>query len=228
MNPPNHVAIIMDGNRRWAKSNGLQSFKGHAKGKQALQYAIEYCIQNSISYLTCYAFSSENWKRTKEELDYLKDLLLNYLIEAKDKFISNEISLEVIGNYQEFGKEIATKIDDLKESSKNCKKLKLVIALNYGSRQEILNALNNIIKDVKNSDTIIDEQIFNSYLYTANIPEPDLIIRTGGEKRLSNFLLWQSIYSELIFLDVLWPDFKTEDFHKAILEYHTRERRNGK
>jgi undecaprenyl diphosphate synthase len=228
---PVHVAIIMDGNRRWAKKKGLQSVLGHSKGKEALHNAISSAIKHNIKYLTCYAFSSENWDRSKEEIEYLKNLLLDYLVVEKGNFIDNQISLKVIGDYKKFGNEIANKIEEIINLTKDFDKLNLIIALNYGSREEIVHAINNIIKDMKNNviiDSKIDEYIINKYLYTVDIPEPDLIIRTGGDKRLSNFLLWQSIYSELIFLDVMWPDFNEIDFNNAILEYSGRERRKGK
>ncbi len=227
----NHLAIIMDGNRRWAKLNNLDLFEGHKKGCENIRLLLELAIKNNIKYLSAYAFSSENWGRTDEEISYLKTLIVYYLEKEREYFIKNKIKLVVIGNYQEFGVEISQSIKNLETETQNFDSLVFVIALNYGSKLEILRAVNNIVADVKNNNLVqnlINEDLFSSYLYTKNIPDPDLLIRTGGEKRLSNFLLWQLSYAELFFEEAMWPEFNEDCLNKAIETFYLRERRIGK
>lgn len=227
----NHLSVIMDGNRRWAKLNNLDFFEGHKKGSENIRLLLELAIKNDIKYLSAYAFSSENWGRTEEEVSYLKSLIIYYLDNERDYFIKNKIKLLVIGEYKEFGEDVSKKIKDLEIETQNFDRITFIVALNYGSRSEITRAVNNIILDVKSnkiSQDFIDEVLFSNYLYTKNIPEPDLLIRTGGEKRLSNFLLWQLSYTELFFEDTMWPDFNEDCLNKAIQTFYSRERRIGK
>lgn len=226
-----HLAVIMDGNRRWSKLNNLDFFDGHKKGSENIRLLIELAIEEGIKYLSVYAFSSENWNRSQREILYLKELMVYYLESEKEYFINNKIKLKVIGEYEAFGEEISSKIDSLQEATKDFDKITLIVALNYGSRAEIIRATKQISEDIKNnkiSEKEITEHLFSKYLYTRNIPDPDLIIRTGGEQRLSNFLLWQLSYSEMLFENIMWPDFNKESFNKAIKIFYGRERRIGK
>lgn len=224
-----HVAIIMDGNRRWAKSKAFNVFLGYDRGIDSLRLAIDGAIDFSIKYLTVYAFSKENFNREESEVSYLKNLLSSYLDNEHDFFIQRQIKVKVIGDYSVFGESISKKISKLELDTAHFNKLQFNVALNYSSHQEILRAVNNIIANHKADNTLlVNQELFEKNLYTADIPNPELLIRTGGEKRLSNFMLWQLSYTELVFLDVLWPDFTKEHFGKAIEEYSSRERRLGK
>ncbi len=225
-----HVAIIMDGNGRWAKNKGLPRYLGHKKGAEAVQLVIECCREEKIKYLTLYAFSSENWQRSKEEIDNLMELLRYYLDNHFDDYHKAEIKVKVIGDLSKLPSDICQKIANIENVTKNNSGLNLCIALSYGSRQEIISAVKDIANDVKAGKIAIDnidENLLDTHLYTKNIPDPDLLIRTGFEKRLSNFLLWQLAYTELVFSDILWPDFKAQNFKDALNEYKARERRYG-
>lgn len=227
---PAHIAIIMDGNGRWATLRNMPRIAGHKKGADSVREVIESCIEMGVPYLTLYAFSSENWQRPREEVSGLMELLNFYLRKEISSLHKNGVKLNFIGNRSLLGGDIIGKLKDAEELTKNNTKLVLTIALSYGSRQEITTAVGNIVQDVlKNniSPEEIKEQLVCNYLDTATLPDPDLLIRTGGEQRLSNFLLWQLAYTELFFTDVLWPDFRKEDLKFAISEFSKRERRYG-
>ena len=230
-NIPKHIAIIMDGNGRWAKNKGLPRVAGHRAGVKVLQNIIKKSCDIKIKYLTLYAFSSENWNRPKSEIQDLMDILSSYLNTDAQKLINNGIKLTVIGRRDRLKASIISKINLLENDSKNNKNLNLVIALDYGGREDIRQAFVSLFSKLKNTNEI-DKEIsledINSNLMTKNIPDPDLIIRTSGEYRISNFLLWQSAYSEYIFLDCNWPDFNEKKFMKALKEYKLRDRRFGK
>ncbi len=234
MNPlPNHVAIIMDGNRRYAKELGLSLEKGHEFGKDKIKELIEWCFEIKIKNLTLYAFSTENFERGKNEVSAIMSLCKNELDKAlKDsKIHNNQIKINVIGNLESLPIKIKKSAIYIMEKTKNYNNYLLNIALAYGGREEITNAIKNIVKDVQNNKLRINEitkSKVSSYLYTNGIPDPDLILRTSGEERISNFLLWQLAYSELYFSDVYWPAFKKRDFLKAIITYQQRKRRFGK
>lgn len=227
---PQHVAIIMDGNGRWAKARGLPRSIGHQKGAEAVRQTLLACRDVGVKYLTLYAFSQENWKRPADEVKQLMQLLRYYLQHELTTLHKNNVCLKVIGDRAGLAEDIAAQITQAEQYTGNNTGLYLYIALNYGSRQEIVHAARMLARQVKEGELSvehIDEATFENALYTANIPSPDLYIRTSGEKRLSNFLLWQSAYTELFFTDKLWPDFKKEDFLLAIQEYMQRERRYG-
>lgn len=227
---PAHIAIIMDGNRRWARQRNLDIKLGHKKGAENLEEIAKYCNKIGIKYLTVYAFSTENWKRTKEEVGALMLLLQNYLdIFAKTADSENMI-IKMLGNRDGLSDGLLKKIDNVVEKTKNNTGLTLNVAFNYGGRDEIVNATKSIAKQVKNGEINIEdinEQLLSNNLYTQNIPDPDLMIRTSGEIRTSNFLPWQLVYSEFYFTEKLWPDFSTEELDKAILEYNKRTRKFG-
>ena len=225
-----HVGIIMDGNRRWAKSNGLKSIEGHKKGAINVKEIIKIAINCKIKHLTLFAFSSENWKRTNEEIEDLISLLRFFLKRQINELLKNDICLRILGEISLFPRDIIKDLNKLSERSKENKTLNLIIAINYGSRQEITSTLKKIAHDIvckKITINDINEEIISNNLYTKGIPDPDLIIRTGGDCRLSNFLLWQSAYSELIFIKKYWPEFNQDDFLSAINEFNQRERRFG-
>ena len=230
-NVPRHVAIIMDGNGRWAKQQGKPRVFGHKNGVKAVRETIEAAGNAGIKALTLYAFSTENWNRPKAEIRTLMTLLVTSLKnEAKD-LMKNNIKLQVIGNHESLPKLVIKGLNKVIEQTKNNTALTLTIALSYGSRQEIVNAFKNISKKVVNNEISIeeiDENIINNHLYTFTLPDVDLLIRTSGEKRISNFLLWQIAYAELHFTDVLWPDFSKNEFYNAIIEFQNIERRFGK
>ncbi len=229
-NMPQHVAIIMDGNGRWARERGLPKIAGHRAGVKAAQEAIKAARDLKIKVLTLYTFSTENWKRPKREIDSLFNLLGEYLNKAENKFNENSIKFSVIGNIEALPESISIKVKEIVESTKNNTGLVLNLALNYGGRLEIINAVRKISNDVKKGAIAIEditEDKFHEYLYTNNLPDPDLLIRTSGEFRVSNFLLWQMAYTELYVTKKLWPDFKKSDFEKAVSEYQKRKRRFG-
>lgn len=229
---PRHIAIIMDGNRRWAKEHKLDSSFGHKKGAEVLETVAKYCNKIGIEALTVYAFSTENWKRTKEEVGAILLLLNMYL----DKFLKTadleNIKLRVIGDRDKnMPLEIKNKMIQMEEKTKNNTGLKFNIAFNYGGRDEIVKATQKIAKQVQEGNLKIEdinEEIFSNNLYTAGLPDPDLLIRTSGELRTSNFLPWQITYSEFMFLDKYWPDFTTDDINMAVEEFSKRHRRVGK
>jgi len=228
---PKHIAIIMDGNGRWAKKRGLLRVFGHEKGAKAVRETIEAAGESGVTHLTLYAFSTENWNRPKAEVDKLMNLLVSSLKKEFKTLNENNIKLCAIGNLEELPAKANKELTEVIEKTKDNDKLVLTLALSYGSRNEIVETVKGIAEKVKNniiSIENIDDSIINQHLYTRNLPEVDLLIRTSGEQRISNFLLWQIAYAELYFTDVLWPDFKKEDLYKAILNYQNRERRFGK
>ena len=227
---PAHIAIIMDGNGRWAAQRGLPRSVGHREGANTLKRVVRVCDEIGIKYLTVYAFSTENWSRPKEEVDALMSLLLEFLRNADSELAGKNIKIKVIGEFEGLTAEIKKEIVRVIESTKNNTGLTLVIALNYGSRSEITSAVARIARDVKSGGLKpedISEKLISDYLYTAGIPDPDMVIRPSGENRLSNFLLWQSSYAELWYSDILWPDFSKKHLLEAIGEYQKRNRRYG-
>lgn len=230
-NLPKHLAIIMDGNGRWAKQQGFLRAFGHEKGTKSVKITVETCAKLGIENLTLYAFSTENWNRPKLEVDTLMKLLINSLKKELETLQKNNIRLNCIGNINLLPEKAKKELLGVIEKTKNNSRMTLTLALSYGSREELLHAVRNISEKVKNniiSIDSIDESIINQHLYTHNLPDVDLLIRTSGEHRISNFLLWQIAYSELYFTEVLWPDFKEEDLYAAIISYQKRERRFGK
>ena len=230
-NIPNHVAIIMDGNGRWAKKIGKQRVFGHENGTKSVRDCISGSIEIGVKNITLYVFSMENWNRPKIEVNALMKLLVNSLEKELSSLMENEIKLCAIGNLNSLNPKYRKKLDEVIHKTSSNKKLVLTLAISYGSRQELTNVIGTIANKVKNniiSQENIDENIINEHLYTRNLPNVDLLIRTGGEFRISNFLLWQIAYSELYFSDILWPDFRKEDFFNAITSYQKRERRFGK
>jgi len=223
--PPKHVAIIMDGNGRWAKKRNLSRNIGHKMGAKRLVDIIMHANKVGVKYLTCYAFSTENWDRRKEEVNYLMKLPLEFFEENKKQISDNDIKVSFIGFDENINSELLKTKKEIVEKTKNNKGLHFILAFNYGSQAEIINAVNNIIKDKL---LVIDKEIMESYLFTKGIPDVDLLIRTSNELRVSNFLLWQISYSELYFSKKLWPDFTKSDFDKAIKDFLKRERRYGK
>ncbi|MBN8640517.1 MAG: isoprenyl transferase [Flavobacteriales bacterium] len=230
-NLPKHIAIIMDGNGRWAKQKGFMRAFGHENGTKSVRTTVETCAKLGIKNLTLYAFSTENWNRPKLEVDTLMKLLVNSLKTELKTLQDNNIKLNSIGNLDKLPKAIHKELTEVINLTKNNTQMTLTLALSYGSREELLNVVKNISDKVKNniiSIDSIDESIINQHLYTHNLPDVDLLIRTSGEHRISNFLLWQIAYAELYFVDVLWPDFKENDLYEAIISYQKRERRFGK
>lgn len=230
-NLPKHLAIIMDGNGRWAKQQGFLRAFGHENGTKSVKETIKTCAKLGIEYLTLYAFSTENWNRPKLEVQALMKILINSLRKELVTLQENNIRLNAIGNLDRLPKSAQKELLDVIEKTKNNTHLTLTLALSYGSREELVNAVRLISDKVKNniiSLDSIDDSIINEHLYTQNLPDVDLLIRTSGEHRISNFLLWQIAYSELYFTDVLWPDFKEQNLYEAIISYQKRERRFGK
>ncbi len=230
-NLPKHLAIIMDGNGRWAKQKGFLRAFGHENGTKSVRLTVEACAKLGIANLTLYAFSTENWNRPKLEVDTLMKLLISSLKKELKTLQDNNISLNTIGNIEMLPQSAQKELLDVIEKTKGNSRMVLILALSYGSREEIINAVKKISDKVKNniiSIDAIDESIINQHLYTQNLPDVDLLIRTSGEHRISNFLLWQIAYAELYFTEVLWPDFKEEDLYEAIISYQKRERRFGK
>lgn len=229
-NLPRHVAIIMDGNGRWAKSRGLPRVAGHKKGADALREILSSCGALGLRYLTIYAFSAENWNRPQDEVNDLMELLGYYLHHELPTLQKNNIRLSFIGDRSRLSAELQKRLEEAEKITETGSAFTLIVALSYGARQEIVRAMRKLSEDVAagkvKSDGITEEH-FSRYLDTASLPDPDLIVRTGGEQRLSNFLLWQSAYSELYFTPVLWPDFTPEHLREALAEYARRERRYG-
>jgi len=229
-NIPEHVAVIMDGNGRWASQRGLPRIAGHRAGAKSVQEAIKGAKESGVKILTLYTFSTENWKRPKHEVQALFKLLENYIDTQADDLTKNNIRLSVIGKLEGLPDSVRKKLNIIMEKTKDNTALILNLALNYGARTEIVDAVRAIVGDCvskKISSEEIDEKSFSGYLYTKNLPDPDLLIRTSGEMRLSNFLLWQLSYSELYISKKLWPDFKKRDFLEAVKEYQSRQRRYG-
>jgi undecaprenyl diphosphate synthase len=227
---PAHVAIIMDGNGRWAKARGLPRILGHKKGAEALRNILEGCREMGLRYLTIYAFSAENWKRPVLEVSELMELLSHYLGSEVAHLHKNGIRLRVIGDMEKLSPDIRNQIQQAEALTRDNNAFNLTVALSYGARQEMLHAVRTLASDIEQGKIAaehVNESTLASLLYTRDMPDPDLLIRTGGEHRLSNFLLWQSAYAELYFTSVLWPDFSVEHLREAINEYATRERRYG-
>ncbi|EFV35803.1 isoprenyl transferase [Gemella morbillorum] len=227
---PTHVAIIMDGNGRWAKKRNMPRVKGHYEGMQTVKKITKYASKLGIQYLTLYAFSTENWARPKEEVSYLMDLPEKMFTSFMPELMENNVKVEVIGVVEKLPENTRKAVEDAIEQTKNNTGLKLIFALNYGSKDEIVTAVKRIAQGATNNEykvEEIDEQLISDNLFTKDTPDPDLLIRTSGEQRISNFLLWQIAYSEFIFTKVAWPDFVEEEFYKALLEYQSRDRRFG-
>jgi len=228
---PKHIAVIMDGNGRWAKTKGASRIFGHQNGVKSVKETVEAAAELGVEYLTMYAFSTENWNRPADEVQALMELLIKTIYDETPTLNKNNIRLLAIGDIKSLPAKCQQQLKDaMNETAKNTR-LNLVLALSYSSKWEILNAVKQIAEEVKQgkiSSDKINEQVFESYLSTAGMPQPELMIRTSGEHRISNFLLWQLAYAEFYFTDVFWPDFRREDFYKAIISYQQRERRFGK
>jgi len=225
---PFHLGIIIDGNRRWAKNKGLFSLEGHRKGLDNVQKIGDYCTKKGVKILTLYTFSTENWKRSKKEVNYLMKLLVKSLSKKNiQEFHKKKIKLQIIGQKERLPQALQKKIKEAEELTKNNKERILNLAISYGGRPEIIQAVKNIIKN-KIPANKVTEDLINKNLWTAGLPYPDLIIRTGGAQRLSNFLTWQTAYSEFYFIKKFWPEFTEEDLDKALLDFSLRERRFGK
>lgn len=227
---PDHIAIIMDGNGRWAKNRGLPRNAGHAAGAEAFRRIASYCNKLGVKYLTVYAFSTENWKRSEEEVNGIMKLLGNYLQEALADMQKNHVRFRFLGDLSKLDPALAKMCRDAEKQSADFTEGQVNLCINYGGRDEIVNASRRFARDVaegKYSPEDLTEELLSQYLYSADIPDPELIIRPSGEKRTSNFLLWQSAYSEYVFMDVLWPDFGPKELDLAIAEYHGRNRRFG-
>jgi len=227
---PKHIAITMDGNGRWAQQKGKFRVFGHQNGVKAVRKTVECAAEIGIQYLTLYAFSTENWGRSKKEVNALMTLLISTINKETKTLMDNDIRLHAIGDLEQLPKKCKEELKDAIEKTKKNKRMTLILALSYSGRWEIINAIRNIVKDVKAKEleSELTEVIFRQYLSTKNVPDPELLIRTSGEHRISNFLLWQIAYSELYFTSTLWPDFREEDLINAIIDYQKRVRRFGK
>jgi undecaprenyl diphosphate synthase len=227
---PRHVAIIMDGNGRWAKKSNLERIVGHRKGIASVRDIVRFCREVGIKVLTLYAFSKENWNRPENEIRALMNLLQKYLRIESDELLKNSIRLTTIGNSGDLPSAVSAVLHEVMEATKDCTGMILNLALSYGGRDEILQAIRGIVQDVKQGalqESGITESVFSHYLLTHELPDPDLLIRTSGEMRLSNFLLWQMAYTEIYVSEILWPDFRREHMIRALLDYQNRERRFG-
>ncbi|MDD4438430.1 MAG: isoprenyl transferase [Tissierellia bacterium] len=227
---PEHIAVIMDGNRRWAKQKNLPAKMGHREGALRVTDLVRNCGDLGVKYLSVYAFSTENWNRDKKEIDYLMNLLVEFVFKELENLHKNDVKITMMGNMNELPDKTRKEVKRSIELTKNNKTLHLNIALSYGSRNEIVSAVKNIIDDYKKNKIDIEEineESFKRYLYTCDMPDPDLLIRTSGEIRLSNFLLYQLAYTEFYFTEVLWPDFNKDELIKAIENYQQRKRRYG-
>jgi undecaprenyl diphosphate synthase len=228
---PSHIAVIMDGNGRWAKQRGLDRVFGHQQGVNAVRNIIEAAAEIGISYLTLYAFSTENWGRPDEEVSALMGIMIQSLNKETDTLIRNNIRMMTIGDVERLADDVRERLYETINLTSVCTGLNLVVALSYSSRWEITEAARKLARDIQNKIIDIDsvdERRFGNYLTTAGIPDPDLMIRTSGEMRISNFLLWQMAYTELYITEILWPDFSKDDLYEAVIEYQRRERRFGK
>lgn len=224
---PRHVAIILDGNGRWAKQRGLPRKAGHAVGAETFRTIATYCKDIGLEYLTVYAFSTENWKRPQQEVDAIMDLFEDFLHEALRDMEKNKVKIRFLGDLTPLREDLKKLIADAEKKSEEYEGVTVSLCINYGGRDEILQAAGRFFREHPECTGQPKKEQLEQYLYTAGMPDPDLIIRPGGEKRLSNFLMWQSAYSELYFTDVLWPDFSAEDMDAALLEYQRRDRRYG-
>ena len=230
MNIPNHIAIILDGNGRWAKSKGMPRNYGHAQGSKNLEMICEEAYKLGVNYLTVYAFSTENWKRSPDEINGLMKLFRSYLKTCLKTAAKNDMCVKIIGDKSGFEQDMQARMSELEEATKQNKGLHFQVALNYGSRDEMIRAIKSLASDVLAKEITVDtitEEIFEGYLDTNEIPNPELMIRTSGEQRLSNFLLWQLAYTELYYTEVHWPDFSKDELVKAIMAYNKRDRRFG-
>lgn len=230
-NVPQHVAIIMDGNGRWAKRRGLGRIFGHRNGVEAVRQSVEAAAEAGVKYLTLYAFSTENWSRPKDEVDSLMSLLVESIVNETDKLNKNNVRLKTIGNIESFPQKVKDRLNQSIQKTSNNTGLVLVLALSYSSRWEIVEAVKKIATQVKDGSLEVDSitaDVFSDHLTTAFMPDPELLIRTSGEQRISNFLLWQIAYTEFYFTSVLWPDFRKQHFWEALIDYQKRERRFGK
>ena len=228
---PRHIAIIMDGNGRWAKKHGLLRAAGHEKGTKAVRDVVEACSEIGVENLTLYAFSTENWKRPKLEVDTLMKLLVSSLKKEIKTLQENNIRLNAIGVISTLPSKAQKELSEVIEKTRDNTRMTLTLALSYGSREELVQAVKQIGEKIKNEEISvkeIDESVINEHLYTQNLPDVDLVIRTSGEQRISNFLLWQIAYAELYFSEILWPDYRKENLYEAIYNYQNRERRFGK
>ena len=223
MNSPKHVAIIMDGNGRWGKKKKKSRNFGHKEGTKTIEKIIKSAIDNKINYLTLYSFSTENWKRPKKEVSFLLKLLENYIDNKLNEFIKNKIKIKIIGDLSKISKKLIKKLKNVEKLTSLNSKIQINVALNYGSRQEIIKS----IKEVKKKSISFNQKNISKYLYTGNIPDPDILIRTGNTHRLSNFLLWQLMYTEIFFEKKLWPEFNKNDFNQIIKKYKKIERTYG-
>ena len=227
-NLPRHIAIILDGNGRWAQKRGLPRTMGHAAGAEPFRTIATYCKEIGLEYLTVYAFSTENWKRPQAEVDTIMELLEKYLFEAIDRMEKDKVKMEFFGDVSVLSPKLLGLIERTREISKHYDGCQVNICLNYGGRDEIIRGIMKFAEEYKQGAvTELTEESFNRYLFSAGVPDPDLLIRPGGEVRLSNFLMWQSAYSELYFTDTLWPDFTKADINAAIAEFQRRDRRYG-
>tara|TARA_B110000116_G_scaffold268972_1_gene284024 strand:+ start:4125 stop:4832 length:708 start_codon:yes stop_codon:yes gene_type:complete len=224
---PQHIAITMDGNGRWAKEKGKNRVFGHNNGVKAVRDTIEGAVEYGIKYITLFAFSTENWNRPKKEVNALMTLLVSSIHKETKTLLDNDIKLQTIGNIKQLPDKCQKKLSECIDLTKKNKKMTLILALSYSGKWEIINAIRNIINNNVTKEEI-SEELFEQYLTTKNVPDPELLIRTSGEHRISNFMLWQIAYSELYFTNKMWPDFRREDLKKAIINYQKRERRFGK
>ena len=228
---PQHIAIIMDGNGRWAKKRNLERIVGHQKGLESAREIVKFCKEAEIKALTLYAFSIENWRRPKKEVQALMNFLKKYILKESKELLKNNIRLNAIGNIEDMPPSVVRILNEAVEKTKRCNGMIVNLALSYGGRDEIIQAIKKIVKEVKQGrlkEDDITEEIFSNYLFTKDLPDPDLLIRTSGEMRLSNFLLWQMAYTEIYVTEILWPDFKREDMIRALTNYQSRERRFGR
>ena len=224
---PKHIVIIMDGNGRWANRKGLDRISGHREGMKSVKSVVKAARELGIKAVTLYAFSAQNWKRPKGEVDSLMELLKQYLIKEANRLVEKEIGLNAIGRLTDLPSDVYETLIETIEKTKLCKEMTLTLALSYGGREEIVDAVKKIISSLNSSHKDLNEEDFSQFLYTANLPDPDLLIRTSGEMRLSNFLLWQLAYTEIYVTKTLWPDFRGRHLIKALLNYQSRERRFG-
>ncbi len=225
MNVPRHIAIIMDGNGRWAKNQGMPRIMGHYRGAEVAEEITRTCIDLGVEYLTLFAFSTENWNRPREEVELLFDLMRNYLKEKKEELIRLGVRLKFIGRRDRVGKDLRRMMEELERETAENYRITVVLAIDYGGRDDILRAVNKLIRLEFDH---VDEETFSYFLDLGDIPDPDLLIRTAGEKRISNFLLWNLAYTELYFTDVCWPDFSSEELYRAIEDYSGRKRKFGR
>ncbi len=227
---PRHVAIIMDGNGRWAKKKALRRISGHIEGVESVRAVVTACREIGVKFLTLYAFSMENWKRPRQEVKALMDLLYKYLIDELEEMLENDIRLNAIGDLETLPPKVYEKLLAVVQETSHCQGMTLTLALSYGARAEIVHAVQSIISSLEQKKTTLEQvtvDSFSSYLWTKDLPDPDLLIRTSGEFRISNFLLWQMAYTEIYVTETLWPDFRKKELIEAILDYQSRERRFG-